>query len=200
MTRRRLNSVASGPAIKKFILSITMCLSNNYEIILKTCVLHVLRNGKSENVKKQHWRNHKCLNRVTFLFYTLFKTCSYMRQDDTLKLYSSIFHKIYESLIKNNVSYIKISKKKQSIQRTFCYLKLHLACQHIKICVSIRHTICESFVKIQNLDTHFVKVWWSYVLPNTNAVHYCDIIFRHREMFSTCKTKRLEIQKSGNLG
>ena len=28
------------------------------------------------------------------------------------------------------------------------------------------------------LDTYFVKVWWKYVLPNTNTVQFCDIIFR----------------------
>ena len=36
------------------------------------------------------------------------------------------------------------------------------------------------------LDTHSVKVWWRYVLANTNAVHFCDNFFRHRAMFSTC--------------
>ena len=34
-----------------------------------------------------------------------------MWQDDTLKLFLFTFHKIYESLIKNNVSNIKISKE-----------------------------------------------------------------------------------------
>ena len=37
---------------------------------------------------------------------------NYMWQDDKLKLYSLIFHKIYECLIKNNVSNIKISKER----------------------------------------------------------------------------------------
>ena len=39
-----------------------------------------------------------------------------------------------------------------------------------------------------------------YVLPNTNAVHLCDIIFRHRAMISTCPNKSLENQKSGHVG
>ena len=34
-----------------------------------------------------------------------------MRQDKTLQLFSLIFHKIYERLMKNNVSNIKISKE-----------------------------------------------------------------------------------------
>ena len=46
------------------------------------------------------------------------------------------------------------------------------------------------------LDTHSVKIWLRYVLQNTNAYHFCDIIFRHRAMFSTCPNK--EIQKSSD--
>ena len=45
-------------------------------------------------------------------------------------------------------------------------------------------------------DTYFVKVWYRYVLPNTNAVQFCDVIFRHRAMFSTCPNK--ETRKSKN--
>ena len=30
------------------------------------------------------------------------------------------------------------------------------------------------------LDTHSVKVWWRYVLPNWNVAHFCDIIFIHK--------------------
>ena len=39
------------------------------------------------------------------------------------------------------------------------------------------------------LDTRSVEVWWSYVLPNSNAVNFCDIIFRHRAMFLTWPNK-----------
>ena len=40
------------------------------------------------------------------------------------------------------------------------------------------------------LDTHSVNVWWSYVLLNSNAVHFCDIFFRHRSsMFLPCPNK-----------
>ena len=39
------------------------------------------------------------------------------------------------------------------------------------------------------LDTHFVNVWWRYVLPSTNAIHFRDIFFRHRTIFSTCPNK-----------
>ena len=28
---------------------------------------------------------------------------------------------------------------------------------------------------VYKLDTHSVKFWWSYVLPNTNAVQFCNI-------------------------
>ena len=29
-------------------------------------------------------------------------------------------------------------------------------------------------------DIHSVKVWWRYVLPNKNTVHFCDLFLRHR--------------------
>ena len=34
-----------------------------------------------------------------------------------------------------------------------------------------------------------LKVWRRYVVPNTNAVHSCDIFFRHRAMFLTWSHK-----------
>ena len=41
------------------------------------------------------------------------------------------------------------------------------------------------------LATYFVKVWWRCVLPNANnAVHFCDIFFRHMAVLPTCPTKR----------
>ena len=45
------------------------------------------------------------------------------------------------------------------------------------------------------LDTHTVKVWWSYVLPNSNAIHFCDIFIRHRTMFLTCPNKECRESK-----
>ena len=47
------------------------------------------------------------------------------------------------------------------------------------------------------LDTHSMKVWWRYVLPNTNAVHYWDIFSDIGQSFRTAQTKILENQKSG---
>ena len=49
------------------------------------------------------------------------------------------------------------------------------------------------------LDIHCVKVWWSYVLLNTNDVHFCDIILRHRRCFRPAQTNSLENQKSGHV-
>ena len=43
---------------------------------------------------------------------------------------------------------------------------------------------------------HSLKVWWSYVLPNTNAVNFYDIIFRHRAVFPSWNRKRVGNQKS----
>ena len=40
------------------------------------------------------------------------------------------------------------------------------------------------------LDTLSVKVWWNYAIPNTNADHFCDIIFRHRAVFPSCNKKQ----------
>ena len=40
------------------------------------------------------------------------------------------------------------------------------------------------------LDTHSVKVWWRYVLPNRNAVHFCDIIFKQSRVFPSCNKKK----------
>ena len=34
-----------------------------------------------------------------------------------------------------------------------------------------------------------MKVWWSHVLPYTNAVHFGDIIFRHWVIYSICSNK-----------
>ena len=56
-----------------------------------------------------------------------------MRQDDTLKLFSLPYHKIYESLIKN----IKISK--ESIKQENLSL-LVVTCQHIQnMCIDLTH-------------------------------------------------------------
>ena len=75
-----------------------------------------------------------------------FITCNYMSQDDTLKLFSLTFHKIYENLMKNNVT-----------------------CRYVKICILIRHTFCESLVKIQRQ------------MP----LIFVFLFFRHRVVFST---------------
>ena len=40
-----------------------------------------------------------------------------------------------------------------------------------------------------------MKLQGSFVLPNTNAVHVCDIFFRHRAMFSTCPNKKSQKSK-----
>ena len=42
------------------------------------------------------------------------------------------------------------------------------------------------------LNIHSVKVWWRYVLPNTNAVLFCDIFFRFMAMFSSSPNKKTQ--------
>ena len=45
------------------------------------------------------------------------------------------------------------------------------------------------------LDTHSVKVWWRYVLPNTNAVHFCDIFSDIGQYFWSAQTRSFGIKK-----
>ena len=54
---------------------------------------------------------------IGLLLCSRFIGCNYIWKNDTLKLFSLMFHKIYESLMQNNVSNIKISKD-QLNQRT----------------------------------------------------------------------------------
>ena len=49
------------------------------------------------------------------------------------------------------------------------------------------------------LDNRSLKVWWSYVLPNTYTVDFCVIIFRHRAMFPSCKKNNIGNQKFCHL-
>ena len=67
------------------------------------------------------------------------------------------------------------------------------------ICSNIWHIDTSKFAYWLNwLDAHSVKVWWRYVFPNTNAVHFCEIFSDiHRALFSTCLTKSFEDKKSG---
>ena len=99
-------------------------------------------------------------------------------------------------------------------QITFYNLQSHLTYWHFKIFILI-HTICESLVKIQSSrhDAHqlckrnkikmhyiicpicqiyFVKVWWSYMLPSTNAIHFCDFIFKNRAALPKCSKNSIK--------
>ena len=49
------------------------------------------------------------------------------------------------------------------------------------------------------LDTHYVNVWWSYMLPNTNAIHFYDIFSDLGECFWLAQIKSHENQKSGHI-
>ena len=63
-------------------------------------------------------------------FYALhtFLTCKYMQQDDTFKL-STIFYKIYESLMNNTVKNIEISKESNLTRKPT--VTSGYACHHI---------------------------------------------------------------------
>ena len=60
--------------------------------------------------------------------------------------------------------------------------------EHSIACSHIWHVNISKYV--YQLDTHSEKVWWSYVLPNINATHFCDIIFGHRAVFPSCNKKQ----------
>ena len=61
-------------------------------------------------------------------------------------------------------------------------MKIPNKCNNIKgrsiTCSYIWHVYTSKCVF--QLHTHSVKVWWQYVLPNSNATHFCDVFFRHR--------------------
>ena len=48
-------------------------------------------------------------------------------------------------------------------------------------------------------NTYSVEVWWRYVLPNTNTVHFCDISFRHRAVLPTCPKNNIQNQKADHV-
>ena len=108
-------------------------------------------------------------------------------QVDIKKMCTLIRHTNRESLMKihwfrhewSSINYENTQKN------TFHNLQLH---QHINTSKSV-----------YLLDTYSVKVWWSYVLPNTNAVYFCDIFFRHRAKFSTCPNKESRKSKIQQL-
>ena len=43
-----------------------------------------------------------------------------------------------------------------------------------------------------------MKVWWKCVLPNTNALHFCDIFFRHKAVFPVAKNFHVKIGYTKN--
>ena len=151
-----------------------------------------------------------------------------MRQDDMLKLFWFIFHKIYESLINNKVSNIEISKEPIKPENFPLLVVTSDMSTYQHMCNDYIHTFCKSLVEIKHfryewpsiiyentqkhnkikehsitcsyiwhiniskcvywLDTHSAKVWCYY---------FCDIILRHRAMFSTCPYKEPQKSKIG---
>ena len=54
------------------------------------------------------------------------------------------------------------------------------------MCILVRHTFCECLVKL-------------YDAKHKNAVHFCDIIFKHRAVFPPCKRNSVRNQKSSDV-
>ena len=80
-----------------------------------------------------------------------------------------IKHTICESLVK--MQYFRhewSSKMYENTQKIHIKIKgCSITCSHI--------WYYDTLKSVYRLNTHFLKVSWSYMLPNTNAVHFCDI-------------------------
>ena len=74
----------------------------------------------------------------------------------------------------------KISKETQKIKGC------SITCSHIRYFDIPK---CENWSAI-----HSVKVWWRYVLPNTNADHFCDSFSVLGQCFRPAKKIVLEIK------
>ena len=105
--------------------------------------------------------------------------------------------------------------------------KSHLACWYTKMFILIKHTICERLRKIQYfrhecssiikgrgiicsyiwrvniskcvfcLNTYSVKVWWRYILPNTNALHFVHTNYQSLDKIYDTKHKYHLLFKHG---
>ena len=78
---------------------------------------------------------------------------------------------------------MKIPKKMNLNQRTFYNQQSHLACWHIKICTSIRRTICESLEKIQHFRNECSSIL--YEIPkktqkNQRTFHNLQLILAYQ--------------------
>ena len=119
------------------------------------------------STKKLDWRNCKRLLRFTYHLYTSMYgsmscyNCAQWLETQFVKVW-------WRYNVSNILKYLKISKKTQLYQIICHNLQSHLACSHIKLCVLIRHIICESLVKIQN----FKNEWSLIMYENTqkNAI------------------------------
>ena len=105
---------------------------------------------------------------------------------------TSIKHTICESLVKYNnsdiwmvVNYVWKYPKKRNKIKGRSVIWNHIWHIYISKCVYW-------------LDTYFVNVWWSYALPNTNAVHFY-VIFSDigpiGQYFQSSQTQNLKNQK-----
>ena len=66
-----------------------------------------------------------------------------------------------------------------------------ITCSHIWLINTSKCMYC--------LDTHSVKVWSRYVLPKTNAVPLCDIIFKQGNIFDLPKQSVTKIKNLATL-
>ena len=89
------------------------------------------------------------------------------------KMYTLIKHTVYKSLVK--------------IQNFRHEWWSSIICNQIKVRsrYGIWHVDISEFVSW--LDTHSVTVCWKYMLPNTNAIDFCDIFSKYTVLFPTCK-------------
>ena len=89
----------------------------------------------------------------------------------------------------NKLRYTKTTKN-QLNQRPCHNLQLHQAYRHVKMCVLLRHTICESF-----------KVSRRYNVPSSNVIHFCDFDFKAKTSISDAQKKtEPKIKNPATLG
>ena len=120
--------------------------------------------------------------------------------------------------LKHLVIILEISKNTKLNKRTCHNLQSHLACLHIKMCTLIKHSICESMVKILTLQTRMLVdyvwkfpkkrrkikgpfitcgyIWDIYISKyiywleiHSMNVWWIYVLHKHRPMFSNCPKK-----------
>ena len=131
-------------------------------------------------IKKIDWRNRKWLDRVTFHLYNSVLMQNLQKFDEVMTFQKfNISWKFPKNAIKSIIcNEVKVWWWYNTSNINACQLCIKKPKKHSKIkerSITYRyiwHTDISKFVYW--LYTHSVEVWWSYVLSNTNTVHFCE--------------------------